>query len=194
MRFQLCAAIMALLPFAISTPFTGYLSTLLTNALPARALEPLPTLPTAPGPNTPYFMATAFNAYLSLPNAPSAYSGAKFSLRMMHPQPAQRWTAKCTVLTNLSLCDGQSWRDCTRPGMGPGETLQFRLGEDMERVDIKWHWEHEGQWFTTMSSEPATWVRKGDERDERGNMTVNDETVSFAKAEGWVFVWQSVVG
>lgn len=191
MRLQLSTAIMALLPLATSTPFTGHLSTLLTNALPARALSPLPT---APGPNTPYFMATAFNAYLSLPSAASAYSGARFSLQMMHPQPAQRWTAKCTALTNQSLCDGQSWRDCTRPGMGPGETLQFRLGEDMQRVDVKWHWEYEGEWFTAMASEPAVWVRKGDEWDERGNMTVNAETVSFAKAEGWVFKWRSVVG
>ena len=191
MRFQLSTAIMALLPLATSTPSTGHLSTFLTNALPARALSPLPT---APGPNTPYFMATAFNAYLSLPSAASAYSGARFSLQMMHPQPAQRWTAKCTALTNQSLCDGQSWRDCTRPGMGPGETLQFRLGEDMQRVDVKWHWEYEGEWFTAMASEPATWVQKVDERDAKGNMTVNAETVSFAKAEGWVFKWRSMVG
>ena len=45
-----------------------------------------------------------------------------------------------------------------------------------------------------MASEPAVWVRKRDEWDERGNMTVNAETVSFAKAEGWVFKWRSMVG
>ena len=189
MRLQLSTAIMALLPFAISTPSTGHLSTLLTNALPAHAVSPA-----APAANTPYFLATSFNAYTSLPSAPSAYSGAKFSLQMMHPQPQQRWTAKCTALTNLTLCDGQSWRNCTRPGMNAGETLQFRLGGDMQRVDIKWHWEYEGEWFTAEASEPATWVQKVDERDEKGNMTVNPESVSFARVEGWVFAWRSMVG
>ncbi|KAG9200798.1 hypothetical protein G6514_006654 [Epicoccum nigrum] len=194
MRFQLSIAVVALLPSAMGSPSTGKPSTLITNALPARAAEPLNTVPAAPGPNTPYFMATAFNAYMSRPGAPSDYSGAKFDLRMMHPRPEQRWTAKCTALTKRALCDGLSWRNCTRPGMGPGETLQFRLGEDMDRVDIRWHWAYDGQWFTAEASEPAIWVQKANERDRGGNMTVNTETVSFAKSEGWVFAWRSMVG
>lgn len=190
MRFQFSIAILAALPSALSDPFTRELSTIINKALPARAAEPVNVAPGAPSMDTPYFMVTGFNAYTSLPGSDSPYSGAKFDLRLMHPQPARRWTTKCSTLTNETLCDAKSWRSCILPGRNAQETLMFKLDKDMSRVNIRWHWNYKGQWLTTLASEPATWVKKIDEEDMKGNMSVNPETISYMKPEGWVFAWR----
>ncbi|KAF3004294.1 hypothetical protein E8E13_008656 [Curvularia kusanoi] len=195
MRFQHSIALVALLPSGLCDPFHGKHDALVIDAVAARAAEPLSAVPRANSQTPPYFVVTDFNTYLQRTGSPSRWSGCKFNVQYMHPQQNQRWTAKCIKLVNDTLCDGQRWYNCTLPpDMNPQESLMFRLGKDMENVDLKWHWTYEGQWFDTISSQPCSWVQKKNEKDSNGNMTMNVETISYDKPEDWVFTETSAVG
>ncbi|KAJ4990395.1 hypothetical protein SVAN01_04057 [Stagonosporopsis vannaccii] len=199
MRLQLSTAVLALLPFAIGGPYKEMPSINNPSALEARSAEAANIVSFAPSVDQPFFQITGFDAFMpsaaAANNPETAFSRAVFNLRLMHPDPAKRWTTRCFVHTRGALCDPTAWRDCVQvPGRNNrSEKLRFRFGADMSSVDISRVWNYNGVMLRIGASEPATWIRKTSLEDIKGNMTATELGNWYKRSEAWVFEWKQAV-
>lgn len=199
MRLQLSTAMLAFLPFATCGPFKETQSTPNTNALELRAAEPANFVTLAPSADQPYFVITALDAFMPSPaaanNPETGFSRAVFNLRLMHPDPMQRWSTRCFVHTRGALCEPNTWRNCVQVA-GPknrSERVRFRFGADMSSVEISRIWNYKGVMLRVGASEPATWVSKTSLNDVNGNMTVTELGNWYRKLDAWVLPYKLAV-
>lgn len=203
MRIQFTSAILALLPIATCGPFKAMPSTPNLNILGMRAAEPANIVSLAPSQDQPFFQITRFDAFMpsaaamraAQDNPAMGFSRVMFDVRLMHPDEKKRWTMRCYVHTAGTLCDPNAWRDCVRieGPVGKGEKLRFRLGENVSSVDIRREWVYNGVTLRIGASEPATWIKKANDADTQGNMTVSAMGTWYKKADAWVFPWKQAV-